>query len=39
MCEGVLMDDRGVTLAAGYIKDFILENMSKDLFLMTYSPK
>ena len=39
MRENVLMDNGDATLAAGYIKDFMLENTSKDLFLMTYSPK
>ena len=39
MRESVLMDDGDATLAAGYIKDFMLENASKDFFLMTYSPK
>ena len=39
MRESVLMDDGDATIAAGYIKDFMLENMSKDSFLTTYSPK
>ena len=39
MHESVLMDDGDATIAAGYIRDFMLDNMSKDLFLMTYSPK
>ena len=39
MRESVLMDDGDATIAAGYIRNFMLENMSKDLFLMTYSPK
>ena len=39
MRESILMDDGDTTIAAGYIKDFMLENTSKDLFLTTYSPK
>ena len=39
MRESVLMDNGDATLAVGYIKDFMLENASKDLFLTTYSPK
>ena len=39
MRESVLMDDGDAIIAAGYIKDFMLENTSKVLFLMTYSPK
>ena len=39
MRESVLMDDGDTTLAAGYIKDFMLANASKDFILMTYSPK
>src|SRR3954469_7476077 len=39
MRESVLMDDGDATIVAGYIRDFMLENMSKDLFLTTYSPK
>ena len=39
MRESVLMDDGDATIAEGYIRDFMLDNMSKDLFLMTYSPK
>src|SRR4051812_786753 len=38
MRESVLMDDGEAIIAAGYIRDFMLENMSKDLFLTTYSP-
>ena len=39
MRERVLVDGGDATLTAGYIKDFMLENTSKDLFLTTYSPK
>jgi len=39
MRESVLMDDGDASLAAGYIKEFMLENASKDFFLTTYSPK
>src|SRR3954462_3333865 len=39
MREIVLMDDGDATIATGYIKYFMLENTSKDLFLTTYSPK
>ena len=39
MRETILMDDGDASLAVGYIKDFMLENASKDLFLTTYSPK
>nr|XP_040253957.2 uncharacterized protein LOC120972560 [Aegilops tauschii subsp. strangulata] len=38
MRESVLMDDGDTSLVAGYIKEFMLENTSKDLFLTTYSP-
>ena len=39
MCESVLMDDGDATIAVGYIRDFMLENMRRDLFLTTFSPK
>jgi hypothetical protein len=39
MRESVLMDDGDASIAAGYIKDFMLENESQDFFLTTYSPK
>ena len=39
MRESVMMDDGDASLASAYIKDFMLENASKDFFLMTYSPK
>src|SRR4051812_35047182 len=39
MCESVLMEAGDATLVAGYIKEFMLENASKDLFLTTYCPK
>ena len=39
MRESVVMDDGDASFASAYIKDFMLQNASKDFFLMTYSPK
>ena len=39
MCESAVMDDGDASLASVYIKDFMLQNASKDFFLLTYSPK
>src|SRR4051812_33641074 len=39
MRESILMDDGDATLAAVYIREFMLQNADKDSFLMTYSPK
>src|SRR4051812_5671840 len=39
MRESILMDDGDAALAAGYIREFMLQNAGKDSFLMTYSPK